>query len=32
MEHSVKFHDLSMRRVGIDIMVTAHPESQCSQD
>jgi diaminohydroxyphosphoribosylaminopyrimidine deaminase/5-amino-6-(5-phosphoribosylamino)uracil reductase len=32
MAHSIMFRDLSMRRVGTDIMVTAHPERQCSLD
>lgn len=32
MSHSIFFHDLSIRRVGADIMVTARPESQCLQD
>ncbi len=32
MAHSILFHDLSVRRVGTDIMVTARPENQCSPD
>jgi diaminohydroxyphosphoribosylaminopyrimidine deaminase / 5-amino-6-(5-phosphoribosylamino)uracil reductase len=32
MARSIKFHDLSMRRVGTDIMVTASPENICSLD
>ena len=32
MARSIMFHDLSMRRVGTDIMVTARPENQCSPD
>jgi diaminohydroxyphosphoribosylaminopyrimidine deaminase / 5-amino-6-(5-phosphoribosylamino)uracil reductase len=32
MARSIPFRDLSMRRVGTDIMVTARPENQCSQD
>lgn len=32
MAHSITFRDLSMRRVGTDIMVTAHPENQCLPD
>jgi diaminohydroxyphosphoribosylaminopyrimidine deaminase / 5-amino-6-(5-phosphoribosylamino)uracil reductase len=32
MARSIQFHDLSMRRVGTDIMVTARPENQCSPD
>ena len=32
MTHSITFSDLSMRRVGTDIMVTARPEHQCSLD
>lgn len=32
MAHSITFHDLSMRRVGTDIMVTARPENTCSLD
>ena len=30
MAHSIKFSNLNVRRVGTDIMVTAHPEKQCS--
>jgi diaminohydroxyphosphoribosylaminopyrimidine deaminase/5-amino-6-(5-phosphoribosylamino)uracil reductase len=32
MARSIMFHDLSMRRVGVDIMVTAFPENVCSLD
>lgn len=32
MARSIRFSDLSMRRVGTDIMVTARPEMQCSLD
>ena len=32
MARSIQFHDLSMRRVGTDIMITARPEKQCSPD
>ncbi|MDD2309851.1 MAG: bifunctional diaminohydroxyphosphoribosylaminopyrimidine deaminase/5-amino-6-(5-phosphoribosylamino)uracil reductase RibD [Desulfuromonadaceae bacterium] len=32
MAHSIKFRDLSMRRVGTDIMVTVFPENVCSLD
>jgi diaminohydroxyphosphoribosylaminopyrimidine deaminase/5-amino-6-(5-phosphoribosylamino)uracil reductase len=32
MARSIKFNDLSMRRVGTDIMVTASPENVCSLD
>lgn len=32
MARSIKFRDLSMRRVGTDIMVTALPENLCSLD
>ena len=32
MARSITFYDLSMRRVGTDIMVTARPENQCSLD
>lgn len=32
MAHAIKFRDLSMRRIGTDIMVTAYPENTCLQD
>lgn len=32
MARSIKFCDLSIRRVGTDIMVTAHPEKKCLLD
>ncbi len=32
MNHSIPFRDLSMRRVGTDIMVTARPENKCLLD
>ncbi len=32
MAFSIPFRDLSMRRVGTDIMVTARPENQCLLD
>ena len=32
MASSIQFRDLSMRRVGTDIMVTARPEYTCLQD
>ncbi len=32
MARSIPFRDLSIRRVGTDIMVTAHPEKQCLLD
>ncbi len=32
MSRSIPFRDLSMRRVGTDIMVTAHPENICLLD
>ena len=32
MNNSIQFRNLSVRRVGKDIMVTAHPENQCSPD
>ena len=32
MSHAIKFSDLSMKRIGADIMVTAYPENICLQD
>lgn len=32
MSQSIKFHDLSMRHIGTDIMVTALPENRCLLD
>jgi diaminohydroxyphosphoribosylaminopyrimidine deaminase/5-amino-6-(5-phosphoribosylamino)uracil reductase len=32
MARSIPFRNLSIRRVGTDIMVTVRPENQCSQD
>jgi len=32
MAHSIPFHDLSMRRVGTDMMVSARPEKLCLPD
>jgi diaminohydroxyphosphoribosylaminopyrimidine deaminase/5-amino-6-(5-phosphoribosylamino)uracil reductase len=32
MTRSIMFHDLSMRRVGTDIMVSAYPENACLLD
>jgi diaminohydroxyphosphoribosylaminopyrimidine deaminase/5-amino-6-(5-phosphoribosylamino)uracil reductase len=32
MSHAIKFGNLSMRRIGTDLMVTAYPENICLQD
>lgn len=32
MSRSIQFRDLSVKRIGTDLMVTAYPENPCSQD